>query len=122
MNLLLEKKYEEEFYIWLLDKIKKLFPLFIKKYRLIKLSQYLNIDCYNVLLIASKHFILKDFRDNKIITVNNTIKYGQFLLKDLCNFINDGNVDIKGSNIFTDFFSVVKENIDTYYFLYKEGI
>lgn len=122
MNLVLDKKYEDSFYLWLVEKIKKLFPLFIKKHKLIKLSQYLDIDCYLVLIEASRHLVVKDFRDNKIITVDDSARYGKHNLKELCKIINDGNMEVKGCGIFTQIFSMVKKNLEVYYFLYRKRV
>lgn len=122
MNLVLDKKYEDEFYTWLILEIKKLFPLFIKKYKLISLSNYFNIDCYQVLLKACDNLIVKDFKDNKIITINDDAMFGKYNLKQLCKFINNGNMEIKGYDIFTQVFSLIKRNIKVYHLLYKGSL
>lgn len=122
MNLVLDKKYEDEFYTWLVLEIKKLFPLFIKRYKLISLSNYLNIDCYQVLIKACDNLIVKDFKDNKIITINDDAMFGKYNLKQLCKFINNGNMEIKGYDIFTQVFFLIKRNIKVYHLLYKGSL
>lgn len=48
--------------------------------------------------------------------------YHDLKITDVCSLVNKGNLDIKGTNILTDIFTYIKDNLDTLRTEYELGL
>lgn len=129
-----EKKYDENFFPFLLKYTKQYLRLSCDYRKLEKFEEYLNEDtsqlgpfkkrfsAREIFISAVFHLtITKSFNDVYIIEVDPNVLYAgtQLNLSMLARTLNYGSTGYVGYPIFTDSFSYVKRNLDNIYLLYE---
>ena len=66
-----------------------------------------------IINIVLKNMVYHTDGRNATIEISNTAVFPFYIIKvkDVAKLINDGNLEIKGTHIFSDLFNTVKENI-----------
>ena len=83
-------------------------------------KNYSDITVQDILLQATKYLEIINYQDIVIIQINPNIQFKDlsFKLIDLCKMLNYGTIDIQGTNIFSDTFDYISNNINQIYFNY----
>ena len=127
MDLVIYKQdrfFAEDFIIYLCQLIQQLllssnidFELFNQYFS----KNYTNeIIAQNILINAGQNLQVLDYAEIIIIQINENILFRgtQRRLIDLCKLLNYGALDIQGTNIFSDTFDYVANNINQIYLNY----
>lgn len=135
MRLLIQKNgvYTKGFVKWLLDVIRMELASNINLKKLRALNVYINelladredlplkdINLNTALLVGIKHIHFTQTEKYFCIEINPKTFYPgtKYRVYKFCEFINYGNLDIAGCNVFTNVFSNIAENIVTYHNIY----
>lgn len=83
--------------------------------------KYTTKDC---ILIGLRNLKFKTTGYKVIIECNPTsqMPFYNISVKDICSLIDDGNLDIKGTKVFTNLFNYVKNNIQLLRHYYEIGV
>lgn len=84
-----------------------------------RLSSELNLNILDILLYAIRNMSISSSSDEWVIETNKSLRYKEFNLEKLINFITYGNIKIKGYKILYKIFENVANNIDV---IYKEWL
>lgn len=78
------------------------------------------ITAQNILINAGQNLQVLDFTEIIIIQINENVLFrnSQIRLIDLCKLLNYGTLDIQGTNIFSDTFDYIANNINQIYLNY----
>lgn len=136
MRLLIEKndRYNKKFITWLINilqmeimsnlNMKKLQHLdnyideWLKNHEEVKLD---NINLNTAMIVGVRNLTFYQTGQYFCIWINPKVFYPGTKLRvyKFCEFINYGNLDINGCNIFTNVFSNVAQNLSTYYNIFS---
>ena len=78
-----------------------------------------------IIIIGLKNLIVRKTENEILISINETTKIPmntKYLLKDVCQFIDKGNIDTQPFGIFTYVFNYVCENFNKLYEEYSYGV
>ena len=89
--------------------------------RAIAFNKLLKIDVFKVLNHAIKTMNITEDANSYILSVNKNLKFGNYNLKSLLNYITYGSRDIKGYRILYDILNIVGRNIDIIYKEWEDG-
>lgn len=84
-----------------------------------QLSQKLNVNILSVIKYSINTLIISTTNDSYILSINKNIRYKDYNLKALINYINYGDREIKGYRLLYNIFEYVVKNIDS---IYKEWL
>ena len=87
-----------------------------------QLKKELKLNIYNIFIYAMRNVSISESGDSYEISINKNIKYKDYNLKTLVDFITYGNLEIKGYKLLYDIFKLVNENIDIIYKEYEQSI
>lgn len=132
MHIIIEDKKNlltYDFLNWLLEELKDLiitklnpskmkpFDNYLNKTDLFKLHALKKYSCLSFINFSLKHLILTKHNSTITIKFNDKIYITGLTLTNIdtfCKFINYGDVTIKGYPIFTECFSEIVDNLNTY--------
>ena len=79
-----------------------------------------DITAQNILIAAGLNLDVKNYGDIIIIKINENVMFNnsQIRLIDLCKLLNNGTLEIRGTNVFSDTFDYIANNMDQIYLTY----
>lgn len=135
MKLLIENKpgYDKSFILWLISILRMELMSSINLKKLAVLNKYFNdslqeqlgphyrnVNLNTVMMLSVRKLTFHKTENYFCIEVNPRafVPGTKIRLYKICEFINYGNLDIEGCNVFTNVFANVALNLDRYYNLY----
>ena len=130
------KEYEDEFFSWLIEKIKSIIMADLNDKKLIKIDEYISqnklfltplkksFSSKEALYIALYNLKIRKYWDRTVIVIdeNSIIPNTKTKISTVIKLINYGTLSVLGYPIFIQKFKYVEEHIDEFYEMYNEGL
>jgi hypothetical protein len=121
MNILINKKVNQDFVIYLKKYIFKYFIDICDKRKLKLIDEEFKIKSYKILFIAFKLLKITNTTEYYVIYIDKNLTVDGKRLSTLINMITYGNRSVKGYTIVLDIFKSIKKNISYIYDDWKNG-
>lgn len=89
--------------------------------RALQISRELHLNILDIFKYALSNLIIAETGDSYTISINKNLRYNKYNLKKLIDFINYGNMKVKGYRLLYDIFEAAAKNIDLIYKEWQDG-
>ena len=115
MNIVLNKEVGIRFIKYLISYMYNIANNIIDVKRCKNIDIEFNIDSKQIILFAIKNLSISSTSTDYIIRIDNNLKYNHMNLGKLINLITYGNRSVKGYNIISDLFTLIKDDLPNIY-------
>ena len=131
-----DKGFEDDFFDWLIPKIREYVLAHIDEKKLLKVDEYINSNKYfhsifkkeissKEAIVSAMYNLKKDvYWDRVVISIDPNVMLSNTTVKliTVVKTINFGTLSIMGHNLVTKNFKFIEDNIDTFYEKYLRGM
>lgn len=131
-----DKGFEDDFFDWLIPKIREYVLAHIDEKKLLKVDEYINSNKYfhsifkkeissKEAIVSAMYNLKKDvYWDRVVISIDPNVMLPNTTVKliTVIKTINFGTLSIMGHNLITKNFKFIEDNIDTFYEKYLRGM
>jgi hypothetical protein len=131
-----DKGFEDDFFDWLIPKIREYVLAHIEEKKLLKVDEYINTNRYfhsifkkeissKEAIVSAMYNLKKDvYWDRVVISIDPNVMLPNTTVKliTVIKTINFGTLSIMGHNLITKNFKFIEDNIDTFYEKYLRGM
>ena len=115
MNIVLNREVGIRFIKYLISYIYNIANNIIDVKRCKNIDTEFNIDSKQIILFEIKNLSISSTSIDYIIRIDNNLKYNHMNLGKLINLITYGNRDVKGYNIISNIFTLIKDDLPNIY-------